>query len=60
MSRVLVANDTRTVYAEIFETDDGVATAVCEAGDWATEPGRVDQFEDVVQFAQIHMDQVHR
>ncbi|MEU7170260.1 hypothetical protein ABZ949_02060 [Micromonospora tulbaghiae] len=59
MSRVLVANDQRTVHAEIREDDDGRVTAACEAGDWATEPGRDDQFEDVVQEAQIHMDQVH-
>ncbi|MFI1194127.1 hypothetical protein ACH4T9_12830 [Micromonospora sp. NPDC020750] len=60
MSRLLVSNDLRTVFAEVAETDDGVITAACEAGDWATDPDRDDQLADVLQEAQIHMDRAHR
>ncbi|MEU8158102.1 hypothetical protein AB0B94_30990 [Micromonospora sp. NPDC048986] len=60
MSRILVANDSRTVHVEVFiDQAEGSATAACEGCDWTTEPGRVDYARDVINHAGNHVDREH-
>lgn len=61
MSRILVANDAHTVYAEMAQDDtDGNWGAVCEVGDWQSAPGRWYDLRDLAEEAGLHMDQAHR
>lgn len=61
MSRVLVANDTRTVYVEVaVEQTEGLTTATCE-GDrcgWRSEPFGY-SLPDAIDEAGTHLDQEH-
>lgn len=62
MSRILVANDARTVYVEVRVDRNGYGQAECEADrcPWATEPGRFDFVRDVIDEAGTHLDQEHQ
>jgi hypothetical protein len=54
VSRTFVTTDDRSVAIEVIVDDEGYARAVCEAGDWVTEPGRCDTVADT------HLTQAHR
>ncbi len=61
MSRILVTNNTHTVFAELAQDDtDGNWSAMCEVGDWESEPGRWYDLRDLAEEAGIHMDRSHQ
>lgn len=62
MSRILVANDRRTVHVEVtVEPVEGLVTATCEDGrcGWVSEPFCY-SLPDALDEAGTHLDQEHQ